>query len=203
MVPRALGGCLGVRGTGQAATEGASSRPITSHTRRHAPCPRVLRDACVAHGPCAGRWSRGGRRLWPCILPHVPFFTVPPPPRDALERKGPHRRPPAAVRQAVGGGCRGGWGGYCRLQMPLRLALGVRGTVAGHRLGALEGGGTSPPFQCIPAPPPPQPPLQTKTPAFGGSRPYPCAIHTLTPRGMPPIPRPPPDHWRLLRDHRS
>ena len=29
-------------------------------------------------------------------------------------------------------------GGYCRLQMPLRLALGVRGTVAGHRLGALE-----------------------------------------------------------------
>ena len=46
----------------------------------------------------------------------------------------------------------GGWrrlpkrlgGGYCRLQMPLRLALAVRGTVAGHRLGALEGG-TSPP----------------------------------------------------------
>ena len=37
-------------------------------------------------------------------------------------------------------------GGYCRLQMPLKLALGVRGTVAGHRLGALEGGGgTSPP----------------------------------------------------------
>ena len=37
----------------------------------------------------------------------------------------------------------GGWagkavgGGYCRLQLPLKLALGVRGTVAGHRLGAL------------------------------------------------------------------
>ena len=31
-------------------------------------------------------------------------------------------------------------GGYCRLQMPLKLALGVRGTVAGHRLGALAGG---------------------------------------------------------------
>ena len=28
----------------------------------------------------------------------------------------------------------------CRLQMPLRLALGVGGTVAGHRLGALRGG---------------------------------------------------------------
>ena len=31
-------------------------------------------------------------------------------------------------------------GGYCRLQMPLSPALGVRGTVAGHRLGALEEG---------------------------------------------------------------
>ena len=40
--------------------------------------------------------------------------------------------------------------------MPLRQALGVSGTVAGHRLGALEGGGgTPPPFQSIPAPPPP------------------------------------------------
>ena len=38
------------------------------------------------------------------------------------------------VAEAVGGGC-------CRLQTPVRLALGVRGTVAGHRLGALEGGG--------------------------------------------------------------
>ena len=47
------------------------------------------------------------------------------------------------------GGWIGGWrrlpkavgGGHCRLQMPLKLALAVRGTVAGHRLGALEGGG--------------------------------------------------------------
>ena len=47
-------------------------------------------------------------------------------------------------------------GGYCRLQTPLRPALGVRGTVAERRLGALEGGGGgSPPFQCTPALPPP------------------------------------------------
>ena len=40
-------------------------------------------------------------------------------------------------------------GGSCRLQMPLSLAPGIRGTAAGHRLGALEwgGGGTSPPGQ--------------------------------------------------------
>ena len=67
--------------------------------------------------------------------------TPPLPPRDAVEGKGPQRRPQRRsgrrleeVAKAVGGG-------YCRLQMPLRLALGVRGTVAGHRLGALEGGG--------------------------------------------------------------
>ena len=60
---------------------------------------------------------------------------------DALERKGP-RRPPQKqldrrleeVATAVGDG-------YCRLQMPLKLALAVRGTAAGHRLGALEGRG--------------------------------------------------------------
>ena len=64
--------------------------------------------------------------------------------RDALEGKGPQRRPQRRlgrrleVAKAVGGG-------YCRLQMPLRLALAVRGTVAGHRLGALEGGAGVPP----------------------------------------------------------
>ena len=42
---------------------------------------------------------------------------------------------PEAVRQAVGGGCQS------RLQMPLRPALGIRGAVAGRRLGALQGGG--------------------------------------------------------------
>ena len=69
----------------------------------------------------------------------------------ALERKGPQRWPQRRsgrrleeVAKAVGGG-------YFRLQMPLKLGLGVRGTVAGHRLGALEGGGGYlRPFQCIP-----------------------------------------------------
>ena len=54
---------------------------------------------------------------------------------DALEVKGPQKRFDRRleeVAKAVGGG-------YCRLQMPLKLA--VRETVAGHRLGALEAGG--------------------------------------------------------------
>ena len=37
-------------------------------------------------------------------------------------------------------------GGSCQLQMPLKLTLAVRETVAGHRLGALKGGGGYLPF---------------------------------------------------------
>ena len=66
--------------------------------------------------------------------------------QGCIRKQGAPEAAPAAVRQAVGGGCRPVGGGYCRLQRPLKPALGVRGTVAGHKLGALEegGGGTSP-----------------------------------------------------------
>ena len=53
-----------------------------------------------------------------------------------IRREGASEAAPQAVRQAVGGGCRSGWGRL--LSVIKRLALGVRGTVAGHRLGALE-----------------------------------------------------------------
>ena len=107
-----------------------------------------------------GPSRRRGRPLCPkgpCIRP-VPYAMPPPPPRPqgCIRKERPQRRLGRRleeVAKAVGGG-------YCPLQMPLRLALGVRGAVAGHRLGALEGGGGSlPPFQCIPATtssPPPQ-----------------------------------------------
>ena len=48
-------------------------------------------------------------------------------PRQQLDRRL------EAVAKAVGSG-------YCRLQMPLKPALAVRGTVAGRRLGTLFGG---------------------------------------------------------------
>ena len=63
-------------------------------------------------------------------------------------------------------------GGYCRLQMPLKPALGVRETVAGHRLGALESGG-------------------------GGG--YPSNASLFTPKGMPKrtdVRRPGQEHLR-------
>ena len=67
--------------------------------------------------------------------------------RDALEGKGPQRRPQERLGRRLEEVAKAVGGGYCRLQMPLRLAFAVTGTVAGHRLGALGGGGgvTSPP----------------------------------------------------------
>ena len=73
---------------------------------------------------------------------------------DASEGEGPQRWPQRRLGRRLEEVAKAVGGGYCRLQMPLRLALAVRGTVAGHRRGALErgggGGGGSPPFQCIP-----------------------------------------------------
>ena len=61
--------------------------------------------------------------------------------RDALEGKGPQRRPQKRFGRRLEEVAKAVEGGYCWLQMPLSLALGARETVAGHRLGALEGGG--------------------------------------------------------------
>ena len=69
--------------------------------------------------------------------------------RDALEGKGPQRRPQKPLDRRLEEVAKAVGGGYCRLQTPLRPALGVRGTVAGRRLGALEGGGGG----CPPPPP--------------------------------------------------
>ena len=61
--------------------------------------------------------------------------------RDASEGKGPQRRPQRSLDRRLEEVAKAVGGGYCRLKMPLKLAVGVRGTVARHRLGALEGGG--------------------------------------------------------------
>ena len=77
---------------------------------------------------------------------------------------------PEAVRLAVGGGCRSGWGRLLSVANAIEV-----GTLAGHMLGTLEGG-SPPPFQCIPRappstgsrtmnshPPPPPPPCAVAT----------------------------------------
>ena len=72
--------------------------------------------------------------------------------QGCIRREGTSEAAPEAVRQAVGGGCQSGWGGYCRLQVPWRPALGVGG---GQWLGVgwapwRRRGGYLPAFQCIP-----------------------------------------------------
>ena len=77
-------------------------------------------------------------------------------PQGCIRREGASEAVPEAVRRAVGGGCQAVGRGYCWLQMPLKLALGVRGTVAGHRLGTVEeGGGVPLPFPMHPCSPRP------------------------------------------------
>ena len=72
--------------------------------------------------------------------------------RDASEGKGPQRRPQRRLDRRLEEVAKAVGGGYCRLHMPLKLALGVRGTVAGRWLGAMDGGGGGcfPSCQCIP-----------------------------------------------------
>ena len=81
---------------------------------------------------------------------YASVLTPPPPAQGCNRREGVPELAPGAVTRAVGGG-------YCRLQMPVNRAPAARDTVAGQRLGALEGlgarggGGGLAPFQCIPA----------------------------------------------------
>ena len=77
--------------------------------------------------------------LLPLVVPLLPLAALVF--RDESEEKGPRRRPQQRVDRRLEEVAEAVGGGYCRLQMPLRPALAVRGTVAGHRLCALKGGG--------------------------------------------------------------
>ena len=137
---------------------------------------------------CGGRGGRGeteGQRR--TLGRQTAAGGAPPCPEGCRRREGASEAVPEAVRQAVGGGCRSGWGGYCRLQMALRPALGVRGTLAGRRLGALEGGGGLPPFQCIPPTPKTKVTIVKKHEIYRWENPVgPLLVHTLLGLRHPP-----------------
>ena len=106
------------------------------------------------------RRTRGGFGLG-----RAPSTTVPissPPPRDALEGKGPQRLPQRRLDRRLKEVATAVGGSYCRLEVPLKLALAVRGTVARHRLGTLEGDGGVPPLPMHPCPHP-RPPRKGHT----------------------------------------
>ena len=115
----------------------------------------IVQGTAGAHFDCPSLFTsgagpeRGGSLDRRITLPPPP----PPPPRAALEGKGPQRRPHRRLRRRLEEVAKAVEGGYCRLQMPLKPALAVRGTLAGHRLGALEGGGLHPPIPKHPCPP--------------------------------------------------
>ena len=93
-----------------------------------------------------------------------------PPAKDALEGNGPQRWPQKRLDRRLEEVAKAVGGGYCRL--PLKLAIAVRETATGCRLGTLEGGGVprisnaslppAPParFASLLCPCPPMPPLR-------------------------------------------
>ena len=110
-------------------------------------------------------------------------------PSNALEGKGPRRRPQRRSGRRLEEVAKAVMGGYCRLQMPFKPALAVRGTIPRYILGALEAP-SSLPFPMHPCPPPPPPvgaesfneagpslpplpPLRHTRPAPAGRRPWP------------------------------
>ena len=94
------------------------------------------------------RWEGVGEGVWvwarvvPSVIRDMVVGAVD---TDALEGKGPQRRSQRRLGRQLEEVAKAVGGGYCRLQMPLRLALGVRGTVAGHRLAPWSGGRGAPP----------------------------------------------------------
>ena len=77
------------------------------------------------------------------------------PSTDALEEKGRQRRPQKQLDRWLEEVAKAVGGGYCRLQMLLKLAFAIRGTVAGQMLGTPRGGGGG-------APPPSNASLQAE-----------------------------------------
>ena len=113
----------------------------------------ILKKPCPAHAVLHPRGTRAGWIASSQGHRHplkLPCSTAR---RDALEREGPRGRPQRRLERRLEEVAEAVGGGYCQLRMPLRLALGARGTVARHRLGALEG--YLPPFLCIPDRTPP------------------------------------------------
>ena len=76
--------------------------------------PRPPRQVTVGGRTPRGAGGGGGLR------PRTHGVAPPPPSRDGLEGKRPQRGGPAAVRQAVGGGCQSGWGRLLSVTNPIQ-----------------------------------------------------------------------------------
>ena len=127
----------------------------------YGPRPHSHRTSPAAPWPHASENARHGDAYAKDVTERlIAMGGGPPPagPRDALEGKGPPRRPQKRLDRRLEEVAKAVGGSYCRLQGPLKLALGIRETVAGSRLGALEGG-LPLPFPMHLCLDPPHPPL--------------------------------------------
>ena len=102
----------------------------------HTPPPLLLLVSLPSFGRRLPWYLPPSHSLYPSTYPPCTYPT--PSPRGALEGKGPQRWPRKRLGRRLEEVAKAVRGGYCRLQMPLKLARAVRGTVAGHRLGSLE-----------------------------------------------------------------
>ena len=113
--------------------------------------PTPCTDESIAALPNAG-W-RDVENLASAESPDACMIHMPPASthrhQGCMRRESTSKRPQKRLDRRLEEVAKTVGSGYCQLQMPLKPALGVRGTVAGHRLGALEGGHLHP-FQCIP-----------------------------------------------------
>ena len=139
------------------ATRGPTALPL-AHTHT-GPWPRC--DTALAEVHRAGS-SRPPKRR---ILVREGELCYPPPPfTNALEGKGPRRWPQRWLDRRLEDVAKAVRGSYCWLQMPWKLALGIRETVVGaldvgggYLPTECHTGGSPPPlFQCIPTTPPPR-----------------------------------------------
>ena len=122
--------------------------------------PLVLGTRAVLVEVGAGLRPDTGARLRPDVV-HPP----PPPVTDPSQGKRPQRWPQKRLDSRLEEVVKAVGGGYCWLQMSLKLVLAVRGIVAGRRLDAREGGGRGVPPP-LPMHPCPRPPTRGRAPAI-------------------------------------
>ena len=120
----------------QTAEAGALPRPLMPHTVHDTHATAFpLERSCGCLSPHPPSVLGDGEAATPSK--HRGDYREPggPSRRDASEGNGSRRRPQRRLGRRLEEVAKAVGGGNCRLPMPLRLALGVRGTVAGHRLG--------------------------------------------------------------------
>ena len=108
---------------------GRRVRAVPAGLPRDGGVPAGLPGAAMP-GPEGCAVGRGTGWQWQACAEFVLASIPPPPPRVALEKKRPQRRPQERLSWRLEEVAKAVGGSYSRLQMPLKLALAVRETVA-------------------------------------------------------------------------